>query len=271
MDRTIVNVTIWRDSTNLENGSAPPPPAEKRGQTHQFIPGTGSTVRRRRSFRRRPRLGYGSARPVTRSYAHRVSRYALAKRAFDISVCLLASPVVVPLALMCALVVRGTSPGPILFRQKRTGQGGRVIEMLKFRSMVVDAEEKKALLKQNAGIQGPDFKLQNDPRITRAGAIMRKTSLDELPQLWNVLRGDMSLVGPRPTSFGVDTYQPWHAERLEVKPGLTGLWQIQARGDLDFDHRVRLDIKYVRHRNLPLDLWILARTVPCVLSRRGAF
>jgi lipopolysaccharide/colanic/teichoic acid biosynthesis glycosyltransferase len=100
---------------------------------------------------------------------------------------------------------------------------------------------------------------------------MRKTSLDELPQLWNVLRGDMSLVGPRPTSFGVDTYEPWHAERLEVKPGLTGLWQIKARGDLDFDYRVRLDIAYVRRRSLGLDIWILLRTLPCVIAQRGAY
>jgi len=143
--------------------------------------------------------------------------------------------------------------------------------MFKFRSMVADAELQKAALKESKGISGPDFKLEQDPRVTRVGLLMRKTSLDELPQLWNVLKGDMSLVGPRPTSFGIETYQRWHAERLEVKPGLTGLWQIKARGDLDFDYRVRLDIAYVRQRSLLLDLWILLCTAPSVIAKRGAY
>lgn len=197
--------------------------------------------------------------------------YSLAKRGFDIGVCLMAAPLVVPVLLACAIAVRGSSPGPIFFRQKRTGQGGRSFEMLKFRSMVADAELQKAALKQSKGIAGPDFKLEQDPRITRVGSLLRKTSLDELPQLWNVFKGDMSLVGPRPTSFGIETYQRWHAERLEVKPGLTGLWQISARGDLDFDYRVRLDISYVRQRSLMLDLWILLRTAPSVIAQRGAY
>jgi len=199
------------------------------------------------------------------------SRYALVKRGFDIAACLMAAPFVLPLALVCAVAVRCSSPGPIFFRQNRTGQGGHPFEMLKFRSMVVDAELQKAALKESKGISGPDFKMEQDPRVTRVGSLMRKTSLDELPQIWNVLKGDMSLVGPRPTSFGVETYQCWHAERLEVKPGLTGLWQIRARGDVDFDYRVRLDIAYVRQRSLFLDLWILLRTAPCVIAKRGAY
>ena len=209
------------------------------------------------------------SRPVPT--AHGDKYYAVAKRAIDVAACLVAAPVVLPLVSVCAVVVRCSSPGPILFRQKRTGQGGRTIEMLKFRSMVADAELQKAALKKSKGISGPDFKMERDPRITRFGAFMRKTSLDELPQLWNILKGDMTLVGPRPTSFGVETYQSWHAERLEVKPGLTGLWQIKARGDLDFDYRVRLDIAYVRQRSLLLDLWILVWTAPCVLAQRGAY
>lgn len=143
--------------------------------------------------------------------------------------------------------------------------------MFKFRSMVADAELQKAALKKSEGVSGPDFKMEQDPRITRVGSLMRKTSLDELPQLWNVFKGDMSLVGPRPTSFGIETYECWQAERLEVKPGLTGLWQIRARGDLDFDHRVRLDIAYVRQRSLMLDLWILLCTPSCVIAQRGAY
>jgi len=219
-----------------------------------------------------PRQVYRICNPSGQvSNPHRDRLYARVKRGVDIIACLVAAPVVVPLALLCAIAVRYSSPGPILFRQKRTGQGGRSIEMLKFRTMVADAERQKAALKQSSGISGPDFKLERDPRITRVGALMRKTSLDELPQLWNILRGDMSLVGPRPTSFGVDTYEPWHAERLEVKPGLTGLWQIKARGDLDFDYRVRLDIAYVRRRSLGLDMWILLCTLPRVIAQRGAY
>jgi lipopolysaccharide/colanic/teichoic acid biosynthesis glycosyltransferase len=204
-------------------------------------------------------------------YVRRSRFYARVKRGFDIAACILAAPLVLPIIFLCALAVRLSSPGPILFRQKRAGQGGRTIEMLKFRSMVADAEEQKASLKASKGMTGPDFKLEKDPRITWIGALMRKTSLDELPQLWNVFRGDMSLVGPRPTSFGVDTYQAWHAERLEVKPGLTGLWQIKARGDLDFDYRVRLDITYVRQQSFMLDLWILVWTIPCVVAQKGAY
>jgi len=203
--------------------------------------------------------------------SRRVRRYRLLKRDLDIVACVAALPFALPLLALCAVAVRLSSPGPVLFWQKRTGLGGRPFEMLKFRSMVADAERQKAALKKQKGIPGPDFKLQRDPRITRVGAVLRKTSLDELPQLWNVLKGDMSLVGPRPTSFGVDTYEHWHAERLEVKPGLTGLWQIKSRGDPDFDQRVRLDIAYVRGRSLSLDLWILLRTLPCVLRQRGAY
>jgi lipopolysaccharide/colanic/teichoic acid biosynthesis glycosyltransferase len=118
---------------------------------------------------------------------------------------------------------------------------------------------------------GPDFKLADDPRVTRLGVFLRKTSLDEAPQLWNILRGDMSLVGPRPTSFPANTYDLWHTERLEVVPGLTGLWQVAGRGEIDFDDRVRLDITYVRNRSLSLDLSILLRTIPAVLSQRGAY
>jgi lipopolysaccharide/colanic/teichoic acid biosynthesis glycosyltransferase len=143
--------------------------------------------------------------------------------------------------------------------------------MFKFRTMVQNATQLRSQLVGDVASNGPDFKMLNDPRVTRVGNFLRKTSLDELPQLWNVIRGDMSLVGPRPTSFGSETYALWQTERLEVKPGLTGLWQIEKRGDLDFDERVRLDIAYLRNRSLRLDLWILLRTVPAVLEQRGAY
>jgi lipopolysaccharide/colanic/teichoic acid biosynthesis glycosyltransferase len=226
----------------------------------------------RMPLRRTGEVELSSAPSRQRSYPrHGGARYRFLKRALDMSVCLLSAPVVVPVLAGCAIAVRCSSRGPILFRQDRTGLGGRPFIMYKFRSMSVDAEKQKAELKRGEGVDGPDFKLKNDPRVTRVGAVLRKTSLDELPQLWNVLRGDMSLVGPRPTSFGVETYDRWHSERLEVKPGLTGFWQILARGDLDFDRRVRMDIAYVRQRSLSVDLWILLHTVPSVIHQRGAY
>jgi lipopolysaccharide/colanic/teichoic acid biosynthesis glycosyltransferase len=129
---------------------------------------------------------------------------------------------------------------------------------------------KKELEALNA-MGGPDFKILDDPRVTSVGIFLRRTSLDEAPQIWNVIRGDMSLVGPRPTSFPAQTYDLWHTERLEVVPGLTGLWQVSGRGEVGFDERVRLDIDYVRNQSLPLDLSILLRTIPAVLSQRGAY
>jgi lipopolysaccharide/colanic/teichoic acid biosynthesis glycosyltransferase len=126
-------------------------------------------------------------------------------------------------------------------------------------------------LKAQSDIAGPDFKVVDDPRVTRVGHFLRKTSLDEAPQLWNILKGDMSLVGPRPTSFAPDTYDLWHTERLEAMPGLTGLWQVHGRGEIDFDERVRLDIAYVRSQSMALDLAILLRTVPAVLLQKGAY
>ena len=199
------------------------------------------------------------------------SVYYEQKRLFDLLIVIASAPVTLPILALCALAVKLSSPGPIFFRQMRTGMHGRPFDMLKFRSMVENASELKEELKGELEVNGPDFKLLNDPRVTRVGALLRRTSLDELPQLWNVFRGDMSLVGPRPTSFGPATYTLWHTERLEAKPGLTGLWQVEKRGDLDFDERARLDIAYLRHRSLRLDLWIFLRTIPAVLKQRGAY
>ncbi len=143
--------------------------------------------------------------------------------------------------------------------------------MFKFRTMVQNAEELKKELAHLNQLNWPDFKAADDPRITRVGAFLRKTSLDELPQLLNVIRGDMSLVGPRPTSFHANTYDLWHTERLEVVPGITGIWQVSGRSDVDFDERVRLDREYIRRQSIMLDLKILFLTISAVVLRRGAY
>jgi lipopolysaccharide/colanic/teichoic acid biosynthesis glycosyltransferase len=196
--------------------------------------------------------------------------YAAAKRAVDIVVSLLSLPVVIPILVLCAIAIRIDSPGKPFFSQLRTGRGGHRFKMYKLRTMVHNAAELKEKYAHLNELSWPDFKITNDPRATRVGRFLRKTSLDELPQIFNVLLGDMSLVGPRPTSFAAETYSLWHTARLEVKPGLTGLWQISGRYELDFDERLRLDIAYIRHRCLALDLYILYRTVGAVFSGRGA-
>lgn len=192
------------------------------------------------------------------------------KRAFDLTLCGLALPLVVPVLLVIALAIRIDSPGPVLFVQQRTGRGGRRFPMLKFRTMVRNAEELKASLAHLSIVPPPDFKIIDDPRITRVGRVLRATSLDELPQLLNVLVGQMSLVGPRPTSFAASTYSLWHTRRLEVAPGVTGLWQLHGRNEADFDQRLRLDVQYIERCCFPLDVRILLATAGSVVRRRGA-
>lgn len=198
--------------------------------------------------------------------------YRVAKRAMDLTLTLLAAPLFVPLFLLIALLIKIESPnGPIIFAQSRTGKDGKRFKMYKFRSMVPNAEELKKELAHLNELKWPDFKMTNDPRVTRVGHILRTTSLDELPQILNVIKGDMSLVGPRPTSFAADTYDLWHTERLDVLPGLTGLWQIIGRGETEFDERLRFDIAYIKRRCFWLDVQILFRTVFAVLAKRGAY
>lgn len=197
--------------------------------------------------------------------------YQLAKRVFDISLSLLALPLLLPLMTFVALLIWLDNPGPVFFMQPRTGKGGRRFKMYKFRTMVTNAEELKQKYAHLNELTWPDFKITDDPRVTRIGRILRKTSLDELPQIFNVLKGNMSLVGPRPTSFDVSTYSLWHTERLEILPGITGLWQVSGRSDLDFDERLRLDIEYIERQSLWLDIVILFRTVTAVFTQRGAY
>ncbi|NOY99640.1 MAG: sugar transferase [Chloroflexi bacterium] len=180
-------------------------------------------------------------------------------------------PIWLPLVALIALVIKVTSPGaPALFVQMRTGKGGRRFSMFKFRTMVPNAEALKTKYARLNELQWPDFKITNDPRVTPIGRILRRTSLDELPQLINVLRGEMSLVGPRPTSFGVETYKLWQTERLDVMPGITGLWQIFGRAQFEFDDRLRLDIAYMERASLWLDINILFQTILAVFKQRGA-
>jgi lipopolysaccharide/colanic/teichoic acid biosynthesis glycosyltransferase len=197
--------------------------------------------------------------------------YLYAKRIMDLSITLLAMPAWGPLLVLIALIIKITSPGaPVIFTQARTGKGGRRFQMYKFRSMVPNAETLKEKYIHLNELQWPDFKITNDPRVTKIGKFLRKTSLDELPQLLNVLKGDMSLVGPRPTSFSADTYKLWHTTRLDVQPGIAGLWQIYGRASLEFDDRLRLDIAYIERRGLWLDICLLFKTVFAVLQQRGA-
>lgn len=198
-------------------------------------------------------------------------RYQTTKRIFDLAICLLFLPFILLLMGVCAALIWIDDPGPIFFRQKRTGKGGRRFTMYKFRTMVTNAEELKQTLAHLNEHTWPDFKITDDPRVTKVGHLLRKTSLDELPQIINVLKGDMSLVGPRPTSFHANTYDLWHTERLEVLPGITGLWQINGRGELDFDDRIPLDVTYIENQSFWLDIEILFRTVTAVVSRHGAY
>lgn len=197
--------------------------------------------------------------------------YRVAKRFFDLFTVIVLIPIWIPVILIIALAIAITSPGaPVIFVQQRTGKGGRRFSMYKFRTMVPNAEGMKAQYAHLNELQWPDFKITNDPRITPLGNFLRKSSLDELPQLFNVLLGDMSLVGPRPTSFGPETYKLWHTERLDVLPGVTGLWQIIGRASLEFDERLRLDIIYIERRSITLDLLILLHTAIAVFKQRGA-
>lgn len=198
---------------------------------------------------------------------------SLRKRLLGASIALLILLAISPLMIVIALAVKLTSPGPVLFAQMRTGYLGRRFKMYKFRTMVADAESRKAELahaNHHAG-KSPDFKVKNDPRITRIGGFLRKYSLDELPQLFNVVLGDMRLVGPRPTSFDISKYGENHLKRLTSPPGLTGIWQISGRSNIDFDQRAELDSTYYQNQSLAQDVKILIKTPLTILKGDGAY
>jgi lipopolysaccharide/colanic/teichoic acid biosynthesis glycosyltransferase len=213
-----------------------------------------------------------NSRTAVRPMEHLLARpLPIWKRCIDILgasfIILMASPVM----LMAALLIKLGSKGPALFLQKRAGLGGRPFTIYKFRTMCIDAEAKKQELRKFSEQDGPAFKMKRDPRVTRVGAILRKTSIDELPQLFNVIKGDMTLVGPRPLPLNEsEGCERWQRRRLDVTPGLTCIWQVKGRSTVSFAEWVRMDVAYIRHRTLFQDVRILLQTVPAVLLRKGA-
>ena len=176
-----------------------------------------------------------------------------------------------PIIAIVACAVKVTSKGPIFFSQKRVGKNGELFEMYKFRSMVVNAEELKGNLEDQNEMSGPMFKIKDDPRITKVGKFIRKTSIDELPQLWNVLKGDMSLVGPRPSlPKEVEQFDNWMFKRLSVRPGLTCYWQVSGRNNIDFEDWMKLDCKYVDDRNIWIDIKLIFKTVGVLFGDKNA-
>jgi exopolysaccharide biosynthesis polyprenyl glycosylphosphotransferase len=196
----------------------------------------------------------------------------LLKRAIDVIFSAAALVLAAPLMALVVLMIKMDSPGPVLFRQERVGKMGRLFTVYKFRSMVENAEEQRQALVALNEADGPLFKIKHDPRTTRLGRWLRRLSLDELPQFYNILRGEMSLIGPRPAlPSEVEQYQQWHKRRLEVSPGLTGLWQVSGRSELTFDEMALLDIYYIENWSPALDTKILLQTIPRVIFGSGAY
>jgi lipopolysaccharide/colanic/teichoic acid biosynthesis glycosyltransferase len=211
--------------------------------------------------------------PIIRVDERRYRRFGfLVKRLIDVVLSAAGLVALSPVFALIAILIKRGSPGPVIFWQERAGEAGQPFRMLKFRTMVVDAEARLEEVVDVGALDEPVFKVERDPRVTRVGGWLRRTSLDELPQLWNVLRGDMSLVGPRPEEMRmVERYDVWQRRRLKVRPGITGLQQVTARGSLSsLGERVRLDVYYVRNQSTLLDLWILLRTVWVVVRGKGA-
>ena len=197
--------------------------------------------------------------------------YEVIKRIIDIVASFTGLIVLSPLMLVVSILIKLESKGEVIFKQKRVGLNGKEFYMYKFRSMVINAEELKAELESQNEMSGPMFKMKDDPRITKIGKFIRKTSIDELPQLINVIKGDMSLVGPRPSlPKEVEEFETWMRERLEVKPGLTCYWQVSGRNNIDFEDWMKLDIKYVRERSFKLDIKLILKTVLVLFGDKNA-
>jgi lipopolysaccharide/colanic/teichoic acid biosynthesis glycosyltransferase len=209
---------------------------------------------------------------IDENYQNRRWVYRFLKRTMDVVASIIGLIILSPVFLIVSLAIKAEDRGPIFYSQKRLGKGQRPFKMHKFRSMVVNADEKlEKLLEQNE-VEGAMFKMKEDPRITKVGRFTRKHSLDELPQLWNVLRGEMSLVGPRPPlKREVADYSEYDKQRLIVKPGCTGFWQVTARNDVDFEGMVNLDLEYIERSGILFDIGILFRTVVIIFKPNGAY
>lgn len=202
----------------------------------------------------------------------KTNMYIFMKKVIDVIVSICGLVILSPILLIIMIAIKIESKGPVIFSQDRVGYKGEIFKMYKFRSMVVNAEELKVSLEEKNEMDGPMFKIKEDPRITRIGRFIRKTSIDEIPQLINILKGDMSLVGPRPSlEEEVKEFNPWMIERLEVKPGLTCIWQVSGRNDISFEEWMKLDIKYVREKNLVLDIKLILKTFLVLFGDRHAF
>jgi len=198
--------------------------------------------------------------------------YRACKRTFDLTIGGAILILVGPLVPLVAILIRLDSAGPVFYRQDRVGKGNRPFKFYKFRSMYVEAERRQGELEGSNEQDGPVFKMRVDPRVTPVGRFLRRSSMDEIPQVLNVLRGDMSIVGPRPPlPAEVARYSPSHRRRLDVKPGITCLWQISGRSQIGFDEWMRLDMEYLRTRSLRTDFLIFVKTIPAVMARRGAY
>lgn len=198
--------------------------------------------------------------------------YEVIKRVFDLTAGSLVLLLLIPIIPAIAIMIKLDSPGTVFFKQDRVGRYGRLFKFYKFRSMYREAESRKGEMEPLNEQKGPVFKIRSDPRITSVGRFLRQSSLDEIPQILNVLKGDMSLVGPRPQMpTEVAQYELWHRTRLQVKPGITCFWQISGRSQLSFDEWMELDVRYVRERGPMTDIMILLKTVPAVMARKGAY
>jgi exopolysaccharide biosynthesis polyprenyl glycosylphosphotransferase len=230
----------------------------------KFAPDLGDLLPERFEMHRhggRSFIGFAPVAPVT-----------WLKRASDLILGAIAIIGLAPVMLAIAIAIKLDSPGPVFFAQERVGKDGTRFRMLKFRSMRPDADKLMAEMRARNEVTGALFKMKNDPRVTRVGRFLRRSSLDELPQVFNVLRGEMSLVGPRPSlPTEVATYEDWQLGRLRAIPGMTGLWQVSGRSDVPFHDMVRLDLHYIRNWSLWWDLEIIVRTIPAVIGNRGAY
>ena len=218
------------------------------------------------------RLQVNTEQELVQIYEKEKVLYNISKRSLDIMASLVGLIILSPVVLVVAILIKLESKGPIIFSQKRIGLNGKEFKMYKFRSMVQNAEELKEKLQKQNEMSGPMFKIKNDPRVTKVGRFIRKTSIDELPQLINVLKGDMSLVGPRPSlPKEVENFEGWMLRRLDVKPGLTCYWQVSGRNNIDFEDWMKLDIKYVEERNFWIDIKLIFKTVFVLFGDKNAY